>query len=147
MIIDDLSHAGRYATLSPYFAAAFRFLQETDLAALPLGKTEIDGDNVFATVYEKVYEAREFAYEAHARYADIQVVLSGAERFALGWNPMMGAQKPGKDFWYGTADTYTENTLTAGQFVIYMPGELHAPGNPAGAPGAATRKIVVKVKV
>ena len=146
MIIDDLAHAGRYAALSPYYAAAFRFLQETDLAALPLGKTVIDGDNVFATVYEKTYENKEPAYEAHAQYADIQVVISGTERFILGWNPTLGEQKPGKDFWYGTAETSTENTLTPGQFVIFLPGELHAPGNPAGVPGEPTRKIVVKVK-
>ena len=146
MIIDSIENGARYAALSPNFAAAFAFLKNTDLAALPLGKIEIiDGDRVFATVYEKVYDKSEFAYEAHAKYADIQVVLSNAERFALGWNPVLGEQKPGKDFWYGAAETYTETTLAPGQFAIFLPGELHAPGNPAGAPGAPTRKIVVKV--
>ena len=147
MIVDHIRNRALYDCLGERFRMALDYCANYVPGRTEKADEEIDGDNVFATVYEKVYEAREFAYEAHARYADIQVVLSGAERFALGWNPMMGAQKPGKDFWYGTADTYTENTLTAGQFVIYMPGELHAPGNPAGAPGAATRKIVVKVKV
>lgn len=144
MIIDAVAHALRYASLSENFATALRFLQETDLAALPLGRTEIDGDRVFVTVYDNYLDRSELAYEAHARYADIQVVISGAERFALGWNPVLGEQKPGKDFFYGTADTCTENTLTAGQFVIFLPGELHAPGNPAGAPGPC-KKAVIKV--
>ena len=146
MIIDTIENGPRYAALSSNFAKAFDFLRNTDLNALPLGKTEIDGENVFANVYEKVYDKKELAYECHAQYADIQAVVAGAERFALGWNPVLGEQKPGKDFWYGTAETCAENTLTAGQFVIYFPGELHAPGNPAGEPGQMTRKVVVKVK-
>ena len=146
MIIDDLAHAGRYAALSPNFARAFRFLRETDLSALPAGKIAIEGDQVFATMYENHLDRDTFAYEEHELYADVQVIVEGAERFALGWNPVLGEQKPGKDFWYGTAETCAENTLTAGQFVIYFPGELHAPGNPAGEPGQMTRKVVVKVK-
>lgn len=144
MIIDAVLNGARYAALSPNFATAFRFLKETDLAALEPGKIAIDGEKVFATMYDNFLDKTAFSYEAHDRYADIQVVVEGAERFALGWDAQIGDLKPGKDFRPGTATVYTENTLTAGQFVIYLPGELHAPGNPAGAP-ARCRKLVVKV--
>ncbi len=43
MIIDTVLNGARYAALSPNFATAFRFLKETDLAALEPGKIAIDG--------------------------------------------------------------------------------------------------------
>ena len=54
------------------------WLQSTDLAALPLGRQEIDGDKVYANVQE--YETKEtFGIEAHRRYIDIQMLVFGKE--------------------------------------------------------------------
>ena len=145
MIVDHISRIDRYAGLGESFRTAARWLRETDLHALTPGNFEIDGENVFASLADNVLDREEPAYEAHHRYADIQLILSGKERFFLGWEGREGAGAPGSDFFPCEADRALELTLEADQFVIFLPGEMHAPGNPAQAP-AVCRKLVVKVR-
>jgi len=143
VIIDTLDNIGRYAGLGKHYETAVRFLKEADLSALPLGKTEIDGENVFANLADNFLDRDEMAWEAHQRYADIQLILSGEEGF--GW----AAQA---DYGLLTGDFQVCHpqgeivpfTLHAGQFVIYLPGEPHSPGNPVKGP-AFCRKMVIKV--
>lgn len=144
MIIDEMIHLNRYAGLSGRFARAARFLRETDLNALPCGRVEIDGDYVYGILSENMTEAGERPYEAHARYADIQVILQGSERFVLGLDPRLEALDTSRDFRGCQSDHPIPFTLTPGQFVIFLPGEAHAPGGAAGEPGLC-RKLVVKV--
>ena len=147
MLIDRLPEKGKrfsidYALLGKHFATAARFLETADFAALALGKHEIDGENVFVNVQEYIQQEKEPAYEAHDRYADIQLVLRGSERFRWG----AGAPGPLKgDFREVTGvEDDVEFTLRENQFVVFLPGEAHAPGLPEKGP-ALCRKAVVKV--
>ena len=47
MICDTLQHLVRYRGLHPNLDTAIDYLLTHDLAALPLGRTEVDGDKVF----------------------------------------------------------------------------------------------------
>ena len=147
MLIGQLPEKGTrfafdYARLGKHFAAAARFLETADFAALELGKHEIDGENVFVLMQEYTQQEKEPGYEAHDRYADIQLVLRGSERFRWG----KGVPGPLKgDFREVTqVEGAVEFTLGEGQFVIFLPGEAHAPGLPEKGP-ALCRKAVVKV--
>ncbi len=147
MLIDTLPAKGKkfdfdYARLGKHFDAAARFMETANFAAMELGKHEIDGENVFVNIQEYVQQEKEPAYEAHARYADIQLVLRGSERFRWG----TGAPGPLKgDFREVTGvEDHVEFTLRENQFVIFLPGEAHAPGLPENGP-AFCRKAVVKV--
>ena len=44
MLTTNITLAEKYDYLSDKFKKAFTFLRETDLASLPIGRTEIDGD-------------------------------------------------------------------------------------------------------
>ena len=46
MIYDKRAELARYFGLSPNLDAAIRFLQTTDLSALPMGRTEIPGGDI-----------------------------------------------------------------------------------------------------
>ncbi|MBR5111558.1 MAG: YhcH/YjgK/YiaL family protein [Clostridia bacterium] len=130
--------------LGKNFAAAQDFLLSADFASLSLGRHDIDGDNVFVNIQEYTQEEKEPAYEAHAAYADIQVVLQGSERFRWGLGELGGLEG---DFRPVTGvEKYVEFTLRENQLVIFLPGEPHAPGLPEKGP-AFCRKAVVKVKV
>ena len=50
MIYDTLAHKDQYRNLSPRLAKALDFLAQTDFSALPDGRCDIDGDEVFANV-------------------------------------------------------------------------------------------------
>ena len=47
MIYDKRAELARYFGLSPNLDAAIRFLQTTDLTALPMGRTEIPGGDIY----------------------------------------------------------------------------------------------------
>lgn len=134
----DLSRLGKN------FAAAQEFLLAGGFASLPVGNHAIVGDDVFVMIQEYTQQEKEPAYEAHDVYADIQLILQGSERFR--W----GLGNPGDlkgDFRSVTGvEKYVEFTLRKNQFVVFLPGEPHAPGLPESGP-AFCRKAVVKVKV
>ena len=147
MLIDRLPEKGKkfafdYTRLGKHFGAAVRFLETGDFSALPVGKHAIDGENVFVLMQEYTQQEKEPAYEAHDRYADLQLVLRGSERFRWG----AGVPGPLKgDFREVTeVGEHVEFTLRENQFVIFLPGEAHAPGLPEKGP-ALCRKAVVKV--
>jgi biofilm protein TabA len=78
MIIGNIHH------LQPWLPAALREAIEHVIAhvseATPLGKHDIDGNNLFYLISEDTTEpqaARRAEY--HARYLDIQIVLRGSE--------------------------------------------------------------------
>lgn len=142
MIVDKLANFARYAHLGKHFETAVAFVEATDLTKLPLGRTEVDGDNVFINVFETVYDRPDRFWEAHRKYADVQIVLAGCERFGWGgevtFGEIQGDLIPCKNV------VGFDFTLTEGQFAIFLPLEPHSPGNPAGEP-APCRKAVIKV--
>ena len=82
MIFDEIRNIGQYQGISKNLDTAIAFLQKTDVTTLPVGKTEIDGDNVFITVMEVVTKDKEeLRFEYHKEYMDIQMDIEGTETF------------------------------------------------------------------
>ena len=146
MILDRLEEADHYAPLSPRFAAAFEFLRRQDLADLELGRYDIDGDNVYALIQRNPTRRREdSSLEAHRKYIDIQMVLSGVE--SIGWKNRPTCTQRGQDYDAETdAEKFTDEpdawaTVHPGAFVIFLPDDTHAPMVGTGE----IHKVVVKV--
>ena len=147
MIIDTLENSGRYECLHVRFKAAFHFLKNTNLAALPEGRFEIDGDRLFSltqTYQTKPLEGGKL--EAHRKYIDIQFVVSGEEY--IGYAPLAD-QKPVEPFqtekdigFYHGDSSLTK--ISAGMFAIFYPNDAHLPSRYLQA-AAPVRKIVIKV--
>lgn len=82
MIVGKLRDIKRYKGISKNIDTAIDFILNNDLMALPKGKTEIDGKNVY--VNRDTYVARpleECYFENHEHYLDLQIVLKGKEIF------------------------------------------------------------------
>ena len=63
---------------------AFEYLARTDLAALPLGRTDIEGDDVYVLLSEgETRPPEQVQFEAHRRYIDIQLVVRGQEAIGV----------------------------------------------------------------
>ena len=146
MIADRLENIGNYGGLGKNFETAIRWLRETDPDTLEPGTVQVDGDRVYATLADNRLDRETPAFEFHRKYADIQLVLRGRERFLLGWREQNCREEPGKDVVFCDAEETLTFALGPKQFAIFMPGELHAPGNPDGAPSVC-RKLVVKVQI
>jgi YhcH/YjgK/YiaL family protein len=149
MIIDTLDHSTSYETLHPRFKAAFDFLRRTDIASVPLGRTEIDGSSLFALVQE--YETKpihEGKLESHKKYIDIQLVVEGEE--FMGYAPLggQGAAKPfdpEKDIGFYDGEAWF-TLLRKGMFAIFFPQDAHLPGRFTDKP-SKVKKIVLKIQL
>jgi YhcH/YjgK/YiaL family protein len=130
---------------------AFEYLARTDLAALPLGRTDIEGNDLFLTVSEAETRAPEqVKFEAHRRYIDIQLVVRGQE--SIGYAPvaslvMAEPYDATKDIeFFSVPQESATLALRAGDFAVFAPGDGHRPSLHLDGPHVS-RKVVVKVSV
>lgn len=151
MLAAFLDHATDHDYRSARFRTAYAFLAREDLAELPLGRVDIDGDDVFANVQEYVtVPASEKRMEAHRRYYDVQYVMAGEE--LMEYAPLEGlkeAQQFDEDGDFGLyvgPENPSAIVLRAGDVAVLAPEDAHKPG--CALDGARlVRKIVVKVRV
>ena len=147
MICDTLQHLGRYRGLHPNLDTAIDYLLTHDLAALPLGRTEVDGDKVFINVMDADLQPQEGSHlEYHKKYADLQVDLTGGERWGFASAPGTEVKPFAGDIGFvDTADAVT-GTLGEERFALFFPLELHRPSI-ARPDCARLRKAVVKIEM
>ncbi len=147
MILDHWSNLIRYAGLGAGFETAVRLLAEKKPEDFAPGKLPVDGERVYISVREADLTGRPERWEAHRRYADIQILLDGSE--AIVYAPATQAKPSiaydgGKDVEFYEGIQGLHCVLMPGDFMILFPGELHAPDRPEGLDGYS-KKLVVKV--
>ena len=150
MLVASLMRAVDHDYRSARFRTAYEFLSRPDLAELPLGRVDIDGDDVFANVQEyDTVPAAEKHLEAHRRYYDVQLVVSGRELLECAPLEGLTAVQPfdeGSDFGlYETPATVSRIALAPGELAVLPPEDAHKPGCMLGSTPVHVRKIVVKV--
>lgn len=146
MILDSIKNAERYYALLPRLRRVFEYMATTDIAALTVGRHDIDGDNLFVNVSELDLRPLEAAHlEAHNRYVDVQVVVGGEETF--GWIERCNCHEPEgefdteRDILFYADKPQTFYTLRSGQFTLLFPEDAHAPMLGEGS----VRKLIFKV--
>jgi len=147
-IVGKIAESDRYLELNPLFGKAFAFLKRADLAELPPGRQEIDGDRCWANVIDATLKpSGECKLEAHHRFIDIQAPLTGPETIGIADMDDAARALPfnEKDDYVLYEGASEPVTLQPGDFAIFMPFGAHAPCG--RAPGGPTniRKVVVKV--
>lgn len=149
MVYDKLENIGHYRGISAWFDMAAKFLENTDLTALPLGRTEIHGDKVFINVMEAVAkDEHEVDYEIHREYMDIQIDLEGTEVILIGGGDIKEKKPFREDIDFGTVlcEEAARLYMGAGRFALCMGEEPHKPGI-AVLPERKIKKCVVKAAV
>lgn len=150
MLTTSLNLMEKYDYLEERFKKGYEFLKNTDLKSLPLGRVEIDGDDVFASVQEYTTMAvDENRFEAHNQYFDIQYLVEGLEQF--GYVKREGleadtAYDEANDMIFFKEPAHCGTVLlNPGDCVVVAPEDAHKPRCIAGEP-CHVRKIVVKVR-
>lgn len=149
MIFDKLTNIAVYKGMNPNLDTAIDFLLSHDLESLPLGRTEIDGDNVFLNKMEaNAAPAHTKQFEAHKKYLDVQIDLSGIERIDTGERIPLDSFDfdEEKDFGLTDCTTFASCILGPGNFAVCMAEELHKPGI-AVTEDTALVKCVLKVHI
>lgn len=131
-------------------AEAAAFVATHDMAALEDGRYDLPGgDYVNVMSYET--KARDVAvYEAHDKYADIQMVLCGEECIEVYPREGLGApieEDAEADYkLYDGATPGDEFLMRPGWFLTVMPEDAHMPGVAVGE-SAPVKKAVFKIAV
>lgn len=148
MIIDTLANAKRYFSLHQGLEKGFEFIENLGTSTPEPGKFPIDGKELHASISLKPAVSRaEAKFEAHDHYLDIQFCPEGSEE--LGWSPRQHVKEETapynaeKDVTFFTDAPEKYFKLSAGEFVIFFPEDVHAPMIGEGE----IRKVVVKVKL
>lgn len=148
MIIDSLSNTAPYEQTNPLFKKAFEYIKTLDFSRLEVGKTILDGDNLFVSVSDSTLKSKDKAkLEVHNSYIDIQLPISKEETF--GWSSRTNLKSEAapfnneKDiqFFNDSPDSYI--TIKPGDFLIFYPQDAHAPCIGEGN----ILKIIVKIKI
>ena len=151
MIFDKVSNWEKYASVHPLFKPAFEHLLKNDLAALPKGKYEIVGKDLYVAIsHETPITKESYPHEAHKEYIDIQVSLKGAfeagHKFLNYCKNQTKEYNPEKDVeFYGDAPD-SKVLISEGEFAIFFPEDAHIPYPPKEMVDKAVFKVKVKVK-
>jgi YhcH/YjgK/YiaL family protein len=150
MIVDRIENAKLYEGFGHGVAEALDYLARTDLAKLPNGKQEIDGERLFAVVQR--YQGKPVAeakWEYHRKYLDLQFVVSGDELMGYApWDdklPVEMAYDASKDAGLVQAKGVML-PVSNGMFAVFAPLELHAPSLAANPAKPDIFKIVMKCR-
>ena len=153
MIAGHLEHWDKEKHLyAPAIQKAMAWLQARDLAKLPIGRQEIDGDKLYAMVNEYTSEPKEKRRaEAHKKYVDVQYIVKGAEiigyaRLQNGYEVLEDKLAEKDVIFYKKLADESDIILSAGMFGIFFPWDVHRPNCALGEPGPV-RKVILKISV
>jgi biofilm protein TabA len=133
MLIGNINDFTSNDFKSPYVKEALDYIHSHDLLALPVGKYEIDGTNVYLNRQSYLGKAPEnVKIEGHDHYLDLQLVLKGKEGFGYVHKNRRGVAvsvpyDPLKDKTNYSGPLDGVITLQDGDFALVYPNDLHAP--------------------
>lgn len=149
MIVDKIENANLYKGIHPGIEKALNYIENTNFKELPLGKHNIEDQDVF--VIFKEYRTKQVAgnlLESHRQYIDVQFIVEGVEQMGVALHT---GQSPKKA--YDASDDYMLFdvpfdliTVKKGMFAIFFPDDIHMPDLTAGEP-STVKKAVIKVKI
>ena len=101
MIVSRLENSSRIESLHPLFKQLFDYVKTHDLLNAPLGRIELDGDNLFINnVNPECVPADKQVLEMHRDYIDVHILLTGQElsvgRLLKRWNIRLRLTKGGR---------------------------------------------------
>lgn len=148
MIVGNLGHTERYECLHPSLKKLFDFVNSANFDALPLGRVDVDGDNLYVMNLDiNGVSSQGQPLEAHRDYMDVHILLDGEEQ--IGWKDIEDVRSftqpynPAADCALSADPPAFYANLRPGQFALMWPDDAHAPGVGKGR----IRKLVGKLKL
>jgi YhcH/YjgK/YiaL family protein len=149
MILDSIDHCRRYTSTGALFEKAFDHILKTDFTKLPLGKYNIEGDDLFVILME--YETKapsDCVMENHKKYVDIQFLVRGEEFIGIttynGQVPITPYDETKEAAFY-QKDYQSVIRLQQNHFAVFFPQDLHMPCMKTEKP-EIVRKAVYKLR-
>ena len=142
---DALSYRG----IHPNLDLALEHITEDYLPTIGETRVELKGSDVYATrfTYETV-PAEESFFEAHKKYLDIHIMLSGSERVEIAPPEKLAEfdRVEANDFYAYRGPASYRLTLSPGDFLVVFPNDAHRIKMQLDRPETVT-KVVFKVRI
>lgn len=151
MIIGNINHLGLVPYLPTKIKQSIEYIKDNVNSNTPLGRYDIDGDNIFFMVSDSVSRYISDANpEYHKKYIDVQIVLDGQEGMAVSTLPPHTKVLEDKiaDNDIAFVETPKEETmlvLQSNDFIVFLPNEVHKPLCAINNKIETVRKVVVKI--
>ncbi len=152
MISGKISDLKRYYPLHPAFEFVSKFMEEYQAEPKDNGEYEILPGRLKAIIAtNEMGDAETKKFEAHKKYADVQVIVKGTER--IDWADLENCTdmvseeySTGGDIaFYNDPEFVSKVILDEGEFMIMFPEDAHKPCVKAGDTADTVKKIVFKV--
>ena len=152
MIYDQLKNKAVYAGVMPRIATALEKMAAYTPDNYPGGRIDVEGDNLFLLLntYE-THVAEGAKMEAHRQYVDVMYMVEGEEIiYVKPTDRLLAVTKPYDESIEALlADLDADAMpirLQAGDFIVLLPQDAHAPACCVDAP-KQVKKIIGKVKI
>ncbi len=148
MYIGKTNHSPRIETLHPAFKTLFSFIRQNDFDTLPLGKVEVDGDNLYImNIDTQGADQATQPLEMHRKYIDVHILIGGNEK--IGWKPIESISAYSREYDEAGDCALSPDApqfyvdMHPGDVCIVYPEDAHAPAISQGR----IRKLIGKVKL
>jgi len=149
MIYDKIEYLSELPLAKNVCSKISRFIESA--AQLPDGKHEIDGKLIYASKFSYT-TVTESVFEAHQRYADLQILLNGQEQLSVTLDIPAREKVP-----YDAAGDaviylpekmpYSTIVMRPGYFSLLFPRDIHMPGIAINNQPEPITKIVIKIAI
>jgi YhcH/YjgK/YiaL family protein len=149
MILGSLKSTSYIEKINPFFKTAFDYIRNTDFTTMEASpeRIEVVKDFIYLLLFERKGKKHENATrDSHRNEIEIHFPIIGREIF--GWIDKKECEtiasidsKEDLIFYKDSVDTYI--MASAGQFVVFFPEDVHAPGIGFGH----NKKGVIKILV
>jgi YhcH/YjgK/YiaL family protein len=151
-----VEHRCKIDELLPYLplrlSRALAYLRDADFDALPDGRHEIEGKDIYLNIMSySTGKKEEQPVEAHYKYIDIQYIIKGSEivfHAPLDHKRQTVKEKNLKEdyVFFSEVPDAKEYLQTAGSIMIFFPWDVHRTKCHAGSRPGKVRKAVIKVR-
>lgn len=153
MILSNLQNwQSEKGAFPPAVNTALEALAGLDLSTMTPGKYPLPTEGSFFMIQTPTTAPPDtLRPEAHQQHVDIQLVLSGNERYGVAKRGQTGEHVL-EDRWerhdiafFAPPQTEAFFDLAPGMFAVFFPSDIHRPCCQAGEAPEAVRKVVVKI--
>lgn len=128
MLYDRLDNLEQYTGLFENLDTCIEWIMENGLDDLPMGRTEIQGENIYVNVMEcPAAEDSAVDFETHSKYMDLQIVLDGSQLFQVALEDVeeTEAYNEEKDYALYKGTPSCAGVLDPERFAVFMVEEAH----------------------
>lgn len=149
MIFGNIENLKEYPFLDQAIKECFEYAKNNNLISYDKGSYEIEGDKLFVNIaeYETTNPDNRF-WEAHKKYLDLHMVLSGSEQIDLNFIDNMNLENYVKkdDFLPMQGEKNSSLILREKDFLICYPSDCHKTGIEVKN-SEKIKKAIFKIKI